>query len=73
VASWGAIVVWTGFHYSAVEGRMTFAAREGTWPWSTGSAWGVCHIRRENGNFHAGLEIIESDIGIAEIEITREE
>lgn len=50
LASWGAIIAWTGFHYSAVERRMTFAAREGSWPWSTGDAWGICHIRRADAD-----------------------
>jgi non-lysosomal glucosylceramidase len=49
MASWAAALAWTGFHYSAVEGRMSFAPREGTWFWSTGYAWGTCTQARVGG------------------------
>jgi uncharacterized protein (DUF608 family) len=42
MASWGAVLALTGFHYSAVSGVMQFAAKEGQWFWSTGHAWGTC-------------------------------
>jgi len=50
LASWAAYLFWTGFHYSAVTGALTFAAatKPVTWFWSTGQAWGTCrqHGRR---------------------------
>ena len=45
MASWGAVLATTGFRYSAVDGRMTFAPRNGTWFWSNGSAWGSCRLK----------------------------
>ena len=45
MASWGAVLALTGFHYSAVEKTMTFAAKPGTHFWSTGYAWGKCTIK----------------------------
>lgn len=44
MASWAAVLALTGFHYSAVEKTMTFAAKAGTHFWSTGYAWGTCRI-----------------------------
>lgn len=44
MASWAAVLAWTGFHYSAVTQTMTLAPRAGTHFWSTGHAWGTCTI-----------------------------
>lgn len=40
--AWGLISAYSGFQYSAVEGRMELSAPTGSgrWPWSTGWAWG---------------------------------
>ena len=35
----------TGFHYSAVEKRLTFAAKDGNFFWSNGYAWGIYRVR----------------------------
>lgn len=44
MASWAAVLAWTGFHYSAVTQTMTLAPRAGTHFWSTGHAWGTCTV-----------------------------
>ena len=44
--AWGAVNALTGFAYSAVDGIMTFAAKEGTHFWSNGYAWGQCRIKK---------------------------
>ncbi|OPZ81125.1 MAG: hypothetical protein BWY76_03134 [bacterium ADurb.Bin429] len=41
MASWGAILALTGFHYSGIMGTMTLAPLAGTNFWSTGDAWGT--------------------------------
>ena len=43
MASWGAVLALSGFHYSAVERELRFAAspRPAQWFWSNGSAWGT--------------------------------
>jgi uncharacterized protein (DUF608 family) len=41
MASWAAVLALTGFHYSAVTGVFTMAARDGVSVWSTGDAWGT--------------------------------
>lgn len=45
MAAWGALLALTGFHYSAVERRLTLAPRDGTCFWSNGYAWGVYRQR----------------------------
>lgn len=46
MASWAAVVAWTGFHYSAVEKSLTLAPRPGCFFWSNGNAWGSFRIER---------------------------
>jgi len=45
MASWAAVLAWSGFHYSALTQTMTFAPIAGRHFWSTGHAWGTCTIR----------------------------
>ena len=47
MAAWGATLALTGFGYSAVEQRLTLAARDGTFFWSNGYAW--CVYRLDGG------------------------
>ncbi len=49
MASWAAVPAVCGFQYSGVDRAMTFAAREGTWFWSNGWAWGTCRIGPAEG------------------------
>lgn len=46
MASWSALLAWSGFHYSGVSGEMSFTAVPGTYFWSNGYAWGTCKIDR---------------------------
>ena len=46
MASWGAVLALSGFQYSGADKSMEFAAREGTYFWSNGAAWGTCRIFR---------------------------
>ncbi len=45
MAAWSAVNALSGFHYSAVDGTMTFNAPDGTYFWSTGYAWGTATIQ----------------------------
>ena len=45
MAAWAAVLALTGFRYSAVEKRMTFAAKDGSFFWSNGYAWGSYRVR----------------------------
>jgi hypothetical protein len=41
MASWGAILALTGFHYSGVDAALALAPLSGPTFWSTGDAWGT--------------------------------
>ena len=45
MAAWGALLALTGFSYSAVEKRLTLAAKDGSFFWSNGYAWGSYRVR----------------------------
>jgi uncharacterized protein (DUF608 family) len=47
MASWAAVLALTGFKWDGVAGDMEFAAREGTFFWSNGDAWGTCRLVAE--------------------------
>jgi non-lysosomal glucosylceramidase len=49
MASWAGVLALSGFQYSGAEKTMEFAAHEGTFFWSNGSAWGTCRIVRAEG------------------------
>ncbi len=66
MASWGAVVAATGFHYSGVDGSMTLARRSGTTFWSNGSAWGTCRQKK------AGKQTeIELSVGAGSLKLAR--
>jgi uncharacterized protein (DUF608 family) len=48
MASWAAVLALTGFRWDGVNGAMEFAAREGTFFWSNGDAWGTCKIMADS-------------------------
>jgi hypothetical protein len=65
MASWGAVLALTGFHYSAVEGRLTLAARPGQSFWSTGYAWGSIRVEPSGTRYRVHLEVAEGSLGVA--------
>jgi non-lysosomal glucosylceramidase len=66
MASWGAALALTGFRYSAVTGRMQFAAKPGTWCWSTGDGWGTCAIERRDQDYSVTFAVGEGRISLRE-------
>ncbi len=69
MASWGAIPALTGFHYSAVEKTMEFAARPGKWFWSNGYAWGTIHIEKTGAKYKVGLKVIHGTVPLKSFEL----
>jgi non-lysosomal glucosylceramidase len=47
MASWASVLALTGFHYSAIDKRMTFSGNIGTYFWSNGSAWGTIDVNQD--------------------------
>ena len=64
MASWGAVIALSGFHFSAVAKRMTFSRKAGKYFWSNGYAWGVCGKEDVGDGIIVSLSVEE---GILEI------
>lgn len=70
MASWGAMLALTGFHYSALERVMRFAGRAGRFFWSTGNAWGQVTIQQgDGGAWETALEVMGGEVAVEKIEI----
>ncbi len=82
MASWAAVLAMTGFNYSSVEKSMTFAAKDGTFFWSNGYAWGSCCLKRSAGSmnkndtfllsndFDWGISSLEESVGSVNVELS---
>jgi non-lysosomal glucosylceramidase len=58
MASWAAVLAFTGFHYSGVTQRMEFKPQPGRWFWSNGHAFGLCTVQ-QNTTRHDVLLAVE--------------
>jgi uncharacterized protein (DUF608 family) len=65
MASWAAVLAMTGFNYSGVAKSMTFAAREGTFFWSNGYAWGSCSLKRTMKGVNVELSVLHGQLGLS--------
>jgi hypothetical protein len=66
MASWAAVLAWTGFRYSAVEGFLQFAAadRPVMWFWSNGSAWGSFRQEPEADGATVTLTVLHGSLAV---------
>ncbi|MCD6354788.1 MAG: hypothetical protein J7L95_04485, partial [Prolixibacteraceae bacterium] len=62
MASWGAVPALTGFHYSAIEKTMEFAAKPGKWFWSNGYAWGTVTIQQTDSKYKVALNVLNGSL-----------
>ncbi len=65
LASWNALVAWSGFHYSAVDRRIGFGSRPGRHFWSNGSAWGTF----ERAGDRAVLRVLHGSLRADELRV----
>ena len=65
MASWAAIIAWSGFRYSGVEQQMHFTSTPGTYFWSNGYAWGICQVTDSN----AVLSVLKGTLNIKSLVI----
>jgi hypothetical protein len=70
MASWAAVLALTGFHYSAVRRKMTFAPREGTFFWSNGYTWGTFSLAKQGGAFQLELSVLHGKLTLEQLELT---
>jgi hypothetical protein len=69
MASWAAVLAWTGFQWSGVTGTMRFVAREGRWFWSNGSAWGTCELRPTGDRLQVSLNVLHGSLTLRALEV----
>ena len=62
MASWSAILAMTGFHYSAIDQRMSFNPREGKYFWSNGYQYGTVDIRDPGKNKMVCLNLLNGEL-----------
>jgi non-lysosomal glucosylceramidase len=62
MASWAANLALTGFHYSAVDKRLEFAPREGSFFWSNGWAYGTVRIQKDGDKYEVKLSSLKGDL-----------
>jgi len=65
MASWSAILAMTGFHYSAVDQRMSFNPTEGKYFWSNGYQYGTAEIRDLGKNKVVSLKLLEGELTLS--------
>ncbi|MBN1399442.1 MAG: hypothetical protein JXA74_01320 [Anaerolineae bacterium] len=70
MTSWAAVLALTGFHYTAVEQRMAFAAKGGRHFWSTGCAWGICEITLQDDEAEISLDALGGALSLRQFALT---
>ncbi|GAB4116421.1 MAG: non-lysosomal glucosylceramidase [Roseiflexaceae bacterium] len=71
MASWASILALTGFHYSAVDQKLSIAAvrQPTTWFWSNGAAWGTIEQHPHPQGIALSLQVMYGSLRIRTIEI----
>ena len=73
MASWAAVLALSGFHYSAVENTITFAASSDPcrYFWSNGYAWGVCRqTPNADGSSTVEITVMHGEIRVRVMQLT---
>ncbi len=74
MTSWGTLLAWTNFHYSAVDKSMSFGKRNGKFFWSNGYAWGTVEISETDSRLtvlHGSLDLKKLAVGGKNIQIKK--
>ena len=67
MASWAAVLALSGFQYSAIDRKLSFAApaRGCQHFWSSGYGWGTCHLTPQaDGGCAVAFRVIGGEIGV---------
>jgi hypothetical protein len=62
--SWAGVLALTGFRYSGVDQTMTMAAREGTFFWSNGCAYGTATMKKTGDNWAVTLRALKGEVAL---------
>jgi uncharacterized protein (DUF608 family) len=70
MVSWAAVLALTGFQYSAVEKKITFASQDGTFFWSNGYAWGTCRLKKREAACAIRLSVLFGELSLRKLQLT---
>ncbi len=70
MASWAAVLAWTGFRYSAVTETLTVGERPGRFFWSSGHAWGDYAQASGRDTRTLSLRVLEGRLALARVVLT---
>jgi hypothetical protein len=61
MTAYGAVLAWTGFHYSGVNKIMKFNELEGAYFWANGYSYGLIDLKKEGNKIHVSIEVMGED------------
>jgi non-lysosomal glucosylceramidase len=70
MASWAAVLAWTGFRYSAVDGTLTLAPRVGRFFWSSGYGWGEYTLAGEGSSRELAWHVRGGHVELSRVVLT---
>jgi non-lysosomal glucosylceramidase len=70
MASWGAVLALTGFHYSGVDQVLTLAPNDGPAFWSNGYAYGTINQKMAGKSRHVTITLLKGSIGIRALKLS---
>lgn len=72
MASWGAVLALTGFHYDGVVQALQFrqSAQPCRWFWSNGDAWGTCTQRPAEGGTEMTVRVLYGSLRLKRMGLT---
>jgi len=70
MASWAAVLAWTGFRYSAVTRTLTLAPRTGRFFWSSGYGWGDYTLAGEGPARELSLRLRGGRLDVSRVVLT---
>lgn len=70
MASWGAVLALTGFHYSAVDQTLRLAPVEGESFWSNGYAYGTARQKKTGENRKVTIASLKGDLTFRALTLT---
>jgi hypothetical protein len=70
MASWGAVLALTGFHYSGVDQRLALRSVDGEQFWSTGYAYGTVTQRQKGKKRDATFSSLKGNLSFRTLTLT---
>ncbi len=70
MASWAAVLAWTGFRYSAVTRTLTLGTRPGCFFWSNGYGWGDYTLDGGADVRELSLRLLEGRLDVSRVVLT---